>query len=249
VNGVGKLRFYTLPPKGVEWPWLFVNPKQKNELKRRNFAHAILDPGVGIFRVNPGLKDYPPQFLHYWKYEAKKWSRITRGSLWVTIPDYPDDYHPGQFGDNIEKTLKNIKEFITFDGVEWLPVIQSRYLNIFSFYESCELLKKLIKAYPRVAIGTVCKTRRLKFIIDCCKITRKFFPNAWIHAFGLTIQALPKVKEYINSFDSVAYTFPVLPEWRNDGRRWRSARTKAERMKYFYAYLRHLKAILGSELE
>lgn len=210
-----RLRFYSLPPRKLRWPFIFVNASTYQELRGRQFLHAILDPAVERFLHNPNLKDYPPSFLFRYRQRAEILTHQTQGRLWVTIPDYPDDYHPRQFGDNVSKTLKNIEHFLSIEKVNWLPVIQARYLDIFSFHESCQRTREIIGDYPRVAIGTVCKTNKLSFIEGCCKVARKFFPNSHIHAFGLTLKAIPKVATLIDSFDSMAWTFP-----RNKFREW-----------------------------
>jgi len=254
------LLFYTFPPSDVNWPYLLVNPNNYKILFRRKFEHAILDCGVEIFKHNPNLKDYPKGFLEKWKWKAKQLTEIFGEKLFVTIPDYPDDYHPGQFGDNVSKTLANIEEFISIDGVNWLPSIQSRYLDRLSFLESCQRVKEIIGDFPQVAIGTVCKTNNLSFIEYCCRAARKFFPKSHIHAFGLTLKALPRVKStisswdslvpecgrtkwrnwLINSFDSLSYTFP-----RERGKG--SCRSLNERQKFFYAYIERIKQIVAAE--
>jgi len=236
------VRFYTLPPSGVDWSYLLVNPSNCKVLFKHKFKHAILDCGVETFKHNPDLKDYPEGFLERWKWKAKQLTEIFGERLFVTIPDYPDDFNPGQFGDNIAKTLENIKDFIFVDGVNWLPSIQSRFLNRFSFLESCEKTKRIIGDYPRVAVGTVYKTNNLSFIEYCCKVTRKVFPKSRIHAFGLTLRALPKVKSAINSFDSLAYSFP-----RKSG--MGSCKNLSERQKFFHAYIERIKQILGEKFE
>ena len=251
------IRFYTLPPRKVEWPYLLVNPRNYKELFKRKFKHAILDSGVEMFK-DPNLRDYPRSFLRSWKYKARNLTEIFGDKLWVTIPDYPDDL-AHQFGhENVDKTLRNVEEFIAFDGVNWLIPIQSQYLNIFSFIESCQRTKELIGDYSQVAIGTVCKTNNLDFIEKCCKIARKFFPKSHIHAFGLTLRALPRVVQVLSSwdslvpecgrykwrrwlldsFDSLNYTFSRTP-----GRG--QANTNDERIQFFWAYINRIKEILG----
>jgi len=79
------------------------------------------------------------------------------------------------------------------------------------------------------AVGTVCKTNDLGFIEYCYQIARRFFPHSWIHAFGLTLSALPKVSRYINSWDSMAWTFPRKPG--------HSCKNSRERVRYFIEYL------------
>jgi hypothetical protein len=117
----------------------------------------------------------------------------------------------------------------------WLPVIQSRYLNRFSFLESAKKLYDLIGDYPQIAIGTVCKCRKLDFIIYCCRVARKIFPKSWIHAFGLTLTALPKVAHLIDSYDSLAWTFPRT--------RGHSCKTLKERTEYFNLYINKTKEV------
>jgi hypothetical protein len=254
------MRFYTMPPAGIEYPYLLVNPRNYRELFRHRFRHAILDCGVEAFKHDPSLRDYPKSFLASWRGRARQLSEIFGERLWIVIPDYMDDYHPGQFGDNVEKTLRNIENFIAADGVNWLPVIQSRYLNRFSFMEACQRTREVIGDYPRVAVGTVCKTNNLGFIEYCCRVARRFFPGSWIHAFGLTLKALPRVVGSImswdslvpecgrtkwrywllDSFDSSAYTFPRQPHRSSCG-------SLTERQKFFYAYLERLRRIVEVE--
>jgi len=228
------MRFYTLPDEN--YPYLLVNRKNYRILFKRKFEHVIIDSGVMDF-VHKNVKEYPKGFLKTWKRKASQLTMIWRDRLWCVIPDYPDDYNPGQFGDNVSKTLRNIEDFISFDSVNWLPVIQSRYLNRLSFLESCQRTKEIIGDYPRVAIGTVCKCNQISFVEYCAKVTRKFFPNSWIHAFGLTLRALPKVIGLIDSFDSMAWTFP-----RTKG--GHSCKNSKERREYFHVYLSRLKEIL-----
>ena len=230
------MRFYTLPPNGVNHPYLLVNRKNYRILFKRKFKHAIIDTGVMDFQ-NPKTREYPKNFLKNWIKTARQLQRIFKGKTWIVIPDYPDDYHPGQFGDNVAKTLRNIKLFLNqAPDVNWLVSIQSRFLDRFSFFESCQRTREIVGDYPRIAIGTVCKCNKLDFIIYCCKVTRKIFPNSWVHAFGLTLKALPKVAHLIDSFDSMAWTFP-----RKSG--GHSCRNVHERIKYFHAYMTRLKQL------
>lgn len=233
------MRFYTTPPNNVNYPYLLVNPKTKKILKRIDFEHAIADSGVLIFH-DVNVKDYPRYFKERWKYQAKILTDIYDDRVWCTIPDYPDDYNPGQFGDNVSKTLKNIEDFITVDGVNWVISLQSRFLNLFSFAESIQGVKDLVGDYPRLAIGTVCKTNDLKFITACSELARLNFPNSWIHSFGLTLTALPRTHQYIDSFDSMAWTFPR-------GRSRGSCKNKEERLEFFNDYLQAIDKIVYDE--
>lgn len=232
------MRFYTNPKGLTKYPYILLHMRQRRKLLRMQFEHAIIDSGVMIF-VQRNIKEYPKSFMKPYGFWAKQFTEIYGKKVWTVIPDYPDDYNPGQFGDNIEKTLRNIKDFIAFEDVNWLPVIQSRYKNRFSYLHSCKKTKEIIGDYPQIAIGTVCKCNELSFIEYCAKATRKTFPKSWIHAFGLTLRALPKVKDYIDSFDSMAWTFP-----RTLGH---SAKNNKEMKQYFQAYLNRINEILTEE--
>ena len=202
------MRFYTTPPKDFEHPYLMLNPNWYKEIFKREFEHAILDCGVEFFKTNPDAKEYPRHFLALWKYRAQWMTDIFGDRLWVTIPDYPDDYHPGQFKDNIGMTLRNVEEFIQYDGINWIVTIQSRFQDHLSFYQSLQKTKEIVGDYPRIAIGTVCKSRNKKFIVECVKAARKHFPNSHIHAFGPTLSCITEIKPYLDSFDSMAWCYP-----------------------------------------
>jgi len=234
------LRFYTLPPNGVQYPFLLTHLRNAKQLTRRRFEHAIVDSGVMIF-VNANCKEYPRAFLDQYAWRCHQLNEILHGKAYFVIADYPDDYNPGQFGDNVSKTIENIKRFLPEDGVEWMPVIQARFLDYLNFFDSCQRTQDVIgKDYPRVGLGTVCKCENTPYIEYCCRVARQFFPRSWIHAFGVTLRALPKIKDVIDSYDSMAWTKP-----RRGNMGLPSCRNKAERIKYFDAYLRRLKEILN----
>lgn len=262
------MRFYTTPPKGVKYPWLFVNFFNYKLLFMRKFDHAIMDSGVEKVFHHGKLTEYPEGFLQEYKDRAQRLAKSFGDRLWVVIPDYPDDYRPGEIGNNVSKTIKNIQNFISDDGVNWLPVIQARYLDPFSLFESCQRTREIIGDYPHIAIGTVCKTNSVKYIAYACRVVRKYFPNSWIHAFGLTLSALKKVA--LDSFDSMAWSYHKIREYDiKKGDSWRrkvldsfdsmnytfprkphnpTAKSEQANEAYFHAYLARIDEILGKSL-
>jgi len=78
------------------------------------------------------------------------------------------------------------------------------------------------------------------FIEKCCRMARRHFPTAHIHAFGLTLKALPRVLHYIDSWDSTAYY--CSRESSGSGRGM--CRNQKERQEYYFAYLNRVKEIL-----
>jgi len=222
------VRFYAYEPP-IPYPFHFTNVMRYKYFFRVEFKHGLLDCGVGVFRRG---RDYPPGFLKRYEFIARQLGEIFGDRLWIVIPDYCDDYM--HVPNNVEKTLRNIEYFSRIDGVEWLPVIQSRYLDVESFRKSCEALKPY--RFEKLAIGAVCKTNNVEYIRKCCSIARRYFPNAWLHAFGLTLRALPAVRDLIDSFDSSAYTFP-----RGSG--YPSCKDREMRIKYFKEYLERVNSL------
>ena len=239
---MNKCLFFTTPPRPLlregNYPYLLLNFFSYRYLfKNNNWKLAIVDCAVEHWFRKLKLNDYPKDFFKKWEEIAKILYDNFGERVWITIPDYPDDYYQGlcyeNGKDNVDKTLENIKKFIKLKGC-WMPVIQSNYKNIKRFEESAMLVKEIVGDYPRVAIGTVCKVRDGKFIVECCKIARKYFKNSWIHAFGLTIKYLDKVKEYINSFDSLAWT--SFKKYKNSSN---------EKYWYFFEYIKRVENIIN----
>jgi len=99
--------------------------------------------------------------------------------------------------------------------------------------------------YPRIAIGTVCKTERVEFIEYCSKVARRQFPRSWIHSFGLTLRTIPRVKHLINSFDSLAWSYPSTNPTTGDEKIEKFDKNK--RKACFKYYIHRLKELLGEE--
>jgi len=210
-------RLYVHPAslQRLKYPFLMFNMAENRRLGRERwfrenwFEHAILDAGVETFFFVRKLKDYPKEFLKMYQYRAQvATNHYGKDKVWVTIPDYPDDYQHGLTWENsktnVEKTFENIERFKQFTEIEWIYPIQCNYLNRKSFREACKKLREEVN--PKiVGIGTVCKTKNIQFITFCIKEARLIFgQDTWIHAFGPTLLALPKIWFFLNSFDSSA---------------------------------------------
>jgi len=243
-------RFYVHPAslERLRYPYLMFNMAEKRRLgkerwfKENWFKHAIIDSGVETFFFKRRMKDYPKYFLEQYKWKALLATRkFGREKVWVTIPDYPDDYEQRltweKGKDNVDKTLENIERFSSTDEVEWIYPVQSRYLDRERFIESC----KLVKRYnPKIiGIGTVCKTRNVKFIHFCIKKAREIFgKNIWTHAFGPTLRSLPYIRYYIDSFDSSAQFYI----------NGRMVKNREEREKAFLNWFQKMQKILNEPL-
>ncbi len=111
-----KTLFYTLPPIYIPYPFILINANNPNInyiVKNRDFIESvIIDSGVEIFR-DPSIKDYPSNHFEKLVRLYKRVKNICRDcNVYVTIPDYPDDYNPKALWinnkTNIERTLDNI---------------------------------------------------------------------------------------------------------------------------------------------
>lgn len=234
-----KPRFYTRPEKArsivIRPEYVMVNIKERRRLFLfGGWKHAILDVGIEIFSTQT---DYPAGYHEKYIQTAKYLTRIFEDRIWCVIPDYCDDLSPGLIKHNVEKTLANIRRYHKIPGVNWVWPLQARFLDLESFRYCCSQVKALNPQPARLAIGTVCKTQRVEFIKRCCLLARRYFPGAWIHAFGLTLKALPHVKALIDSFDSLAWTWP---RERGKGRPC----TAEERLEYYQAYTKRIREIL-----
>jgi hypothetical protein len=242
-----KVRFYTNPPRDVQWPFILFNIRNHSteiaryKLKTAKWMkHCLIDSAVDKWFFIDRLNDYPPNYLKEYAKIAKKLTRQFP-EAWITIPDYPDDYEHKlcwrNGKTNVDLTLENIERFICIDGVNWLPVLQSEYLNFESFREMCRQVRQ--KYNPvRLGIGTVCKTQNLKFIQNCIRHARQMFPNAWLHAFGPTLKAVNLIQHEVNSFDSTAYFYKPSGELLGPMKC-----TQKERRSYFEHWITKLQRI------
>lgn len=227
-------RFYTFDTGSLwrNYPFQMPPYHYAKYLRNINFKHAIVDCGVEIFFH--GAKEYPPWFFNRYEFLCQQLTEIYGDRVWCVIPDYPDDYRNNPIAHNVHRTLRNIQRFHKVKGVNWVYPLQCDYLNLQSFHDSCH---QVMGFNPeRVAIGTVCKTRNVEFIEKCCRMARRHFYTQHIHAFGPTLNALPKILPHIDSWDSTAYFYS------SEGS---LCKKKKERFAYFQAYLEKIDSILS----
>lgn len=214
------LKFYTYSP--IPYPWSLRNIKQKSQSWQK---HEIVD--IGIYDL---LK---PPYRHS-EEKLKKWNLLeTEG--WKVVPDCPDIQR--EFNiiiddlDNIEYSKELLRNYYDQEDPSHIPVIQGYYHDVKSFRDYILWLKREFDLIYKIAIGTVCKASNSKVVGQVARLARTGFPKAHIHAFGLKLNHLPLVSKYIDSYDSMSWTFPR-------GRGRPSAKNKAQKIEYFKEYLR-----------
>jgi len=245
------VRFYTLPPEDVAWPWVLINANRPEigikylRLHRGDIDAVIIDSGIEIFR-NPDVKDYPPGHLRrlVWLHNRVR-LLVPSAEVWVTAPDYCDDYHPGALWlsdkiTNIERTVESVKRAITtYPEVNWLIPIQGHYRRPKSVVRCIDLMEQegILDGADYVAVANLCVERRHDIMIETILIAERMLAPRRIHVFGLDLDVAEKVRNRIFSFDSMAWTFPRthgLP----------SAKTSEDRKRYFLSYIARIQKIL-----
>ena len=239
-----KPKFYTLPPIDG-WPYVLINANRPNlSYVRRNWRHiesVIIDSGVEIFRSR-AVKDYPPNWFEK-LIGLYNWVKTYVKHVMVTVPDYPDDYNAGSLWvdgkTNIERTVDNIVYALDhYPKVDWLIPIQGWNKKPCSLALSIRYLRDLgiIKKKGYFAIANLCVENRVDIILKSVGLVRSLLPNKRLHVFGIKINALRKIHHLIDSFDSFAWTRPIL-------RRGHSAKNLIERRQYFYDWLNRFQSI------
>ena len=217
-------RFYTLPPEVIPYPFILINANNPNVnylVRHRDFIESvIIDSGVEIFR-DPEIKDYPPNHFEKLVSLYKRVKCIVRDAeVYVTVPDYPDDYHPKSLWingkTNIERTLDNILYALTsYSEVNWLIPVQGHYRSPKSVIYALELYQKHDVPLNYIGLANLCVEDRVSIVNETVELAWAWlFSNGYntkIHVFGPDIRSIPAIKQYIYSFDSMAWTRPRAP--------------------------------------
>jgi len=233
------MRFYTLPPKEIKWPYILINANNPNKGINYILAHkpksVIIDSGVEIFR-NSHIKDYPPNHIYRLIYLFKLVRKYVN-EVWVTVPDYPDDYHPKALWingkDNIQRTVENVIKYVDeYPEVSWLIPIQGHNEDPLSVMKSISAYEELgiLDRFEYFAIANLCVSKKLSTIVKTVNAVYLQIPNKKLHAFGISLSAVKRLRGKLFSFDSMAWTFP-----RKSG--GHSCKNEEERKVYFYAYV------------
>lgn len=224
----GFQRFYSYPPVECEHPWILRNMKQKS----MDCIHEIVD--IGIYDL---LKS--DDHLHS-NEKLKAWSTLKTDG-WKVVPDCPDlqgEFNQSIDFDNIEYSKELILKYFNPSDDSHLPVIQSHYEDLKSFRGYIRWFKDNYGEHDKIAVGSICKADNGRIAVRMLKITRREFPNSWIHAFGLKFKHFIRVRQVINSFDSTGWTRDIGESGKP------SARNKLERVHYFNKYINRLNEVM-----
>jgi len=246
------VRFYTTPPYDVSYPYVLINAAnpQVGYIRRHKKAvqSIIIDSGIEIFR-NPTVKDYPSGHVYRMvKLYNKVKGIVPNAEIYLTIPDYCDDYNPKALWlsdeiTNIERTVQNVLLYTKkFPHVSWLIPIQGWNKQPKSIVRCIEQYKEhgILDRYDYFAVGNLCVEPDTKVIYETCRIARERLKGR-VHVFGLKLSALKYVAHLIDSFDSIAWTRPIDPKLNAN---W-SCKNSDERRRFFLAWLKRLDEVLA----
>ena len=252
--------FFTFPPESIPHGYVLINAnswrRQLNYIRshRDVIEMIIIDSGIEIFR-DRNTRDYPggykAQVYRLVRIYNVVRSIVPKAFILATCPDYPDDYWPKQCWvsedvTNVERTLESIRFALErFPKIPWLIPIQGHHRDPLSIKMAIHDLVDdgLLENRNYVAVANLCTENTASVIYDTLKIARDLLPSHWIHAFGINLRTLNRVKDLIDSFDSTAWTRPVSTKILNAN--W-SAKNEYERLFFFLAwYFRYLEIIGG----
>jgi len=256
------IKFYTLPPRNVPWPWILVNIFTINVLENYlNYlreaggrVEVILDAGVEYWRKR--YCDIPLDYTdQYWNmfYEAiekvNELSKIHGFRYEVVVPDYPDDYshvwgkrhalwteESSDTPTNIDRTIQNIHRVIDNNKkIPWLIPVQGYENTPQSIAYTLEDLLNTIGRRYRYALANLCTSKKTSVIIETIRLAREVCPQCSFHIFGPGLSFIKKtinLLKYGDSWDSTAWTFPRGSGW--------SCKNNYERFIYFVLYMKHV---------
>ena len=253
-------KFFTLPPIEVSWPYILLNANRPNlgyvVKHRRNIKSVIIDSGIEIFR-NPCIKDYSGGFKSqahrlYLLYRRVK-NVLPSAEIYVTVPDYCDDYNPCSLWlsdkvTNIERTVESIMYATEkYSDVEWLIPIQGHWRKPKTLVKCLNMLREHgfeFEKHDYYAVANLCVEVDMSVLRHSVLYVWGWFMEKLgyvprLHVFGPKIRALPFIKNYIYSFDSMAWTRPVNSKLHS--RFPFSAKTEEQRILFFKEYVRYLR--------
>jgi len=263
--------FYTLPPWRIKYPYILINNRNPEQgLKYLiNYGHwrhtkkIIIDTGIEIFR-DKEIKDYPGGYKHHTRRQVLLYEKIRKiaryAEVYVTIPDYPDDYHPKNLWisreyTNIERTIDSVFYAITnYPNINWLIPVQGWNHRPKSVIHSLQLLYRRdfpFERYNYYAIANLCVEQKCDIIVRTVEYAYNWFKDVLgyiprIHLFGPKLRCVRKIVDKIYSWDSMAWTRPV-EHGLHKKYPW-SAKNEEQRELFFMKYLEHIyKSVIGND--
>jgi hypothetical protein len=238
------VKFFTTPPR--PYPYYLLNVRRPVLTYVRFAEEVIIDSGVEIFR-DPNVKDYPKDHIsNLVKLYLRVKALVGSKSIYVTVPDYCDDYHPRSLWlsedyTNIERTVDNVLKYTEqYKWIPWLIPVQGWNRKPESVLRCIKLYREygIIDRFEYFGIGNLCVEPDVEIIFRTCKLVRDELRDKKIHVFGLKLPALKYVYHLIDSFDSMAWTRPV-------DSRGHSCKTTQERIEYFEKWLKRYERIIS----
>ena len=255
------LRFYTFPPDSIAYPFVLVNARRIDQQMRylirykRQIKAIIVDSGIEIFR-DRSIKEYPLGPEAWIRRQARTYYFLKMimpsKEIYITIPDYCDDYFPKNLWiskeiTNIERTLRNIEYAIdNYSDVNWLIPVQGHFKKPNSILRSLKWMEEtgILKKFNFFAIANLCTEKERYVMITTLRIARRYLADKKIHVFGLKKNIIEQAykRGLLDSSDSTAWTRPcgltqkIMRRYYNIKKNY-SCKTSRERIIYFITWI------------
>jgi hypothetical protein len=198
-----RVKMFTTPPR--PYPYVLINVMRPKFSPLRYAEEVIIDSGVEIFR-NQNVKDYPRNHIMRLLKVYTRTRQIVRDKpVYVTVPDYPDDYHPRNLWlseeyTNIERTVENVLKYTEqYKSIPWLIPIQGWNRNPKSVLRTINLYKEheIIDRFNYFAVANLCVESDVEIMYQTLRLVREVLPDKKTPRFWIKAK---RIKESI-SFD------------------------------------------------
>ena len=195
----------------TEYP-LFVSFRQLKKRKKKPFDQkakvAVDSGGFSELSMFGDWKTTPKEYIQ----GLKRLQNLGLNIEWASQQDWMcEDFMLEKTGLNIEEhqrlTVDNLVELRSFNsGIHFIPVLQGQtidqYLNHFDMFEAIgfDLRKE-----PLVGVGSVCRRQNTNEIGHLFKSLHA--KGLKLHGFGVKKQGIDRYGEYLESCDSMAWSF------------------------------------------
>jgi len=144
--------------------------------------------------------------------------------------------------DRINATIENTIKCHEIEGPNWVTVIQGDHVS--EYMECCKLIKENNLETPLMAVGSICRRRKVQDLLDVLVPIKSKFSSYDLHGFGVDLRQISdrRVRWLLWSSDSQAWRLS-----RNG--RLRFPRNTEDKIRNFNSYKKRIDSILYTDAE
>jgi tRNA-guanine family transglycosylase len=210
--------------------------------KFKNFfppEHDVLFLDSGGYSFFNRVGDYPFSVSHYVELAKKLDANFVSVLDYPCEPDVLRDSGLSTNIERIERTIRNAKECMKHNDINWVMVIQGYELSEYQY--CCDRVKDEGLETDVIAIGSLCVRKKVSDARKIISLVRRNFPHARLHGFGVDLKFLRdvKIRSMLWSTDTQAW------RWCNNGK-YHFPMTEQEKLDNFNRYRLKVESIMGS---